>query len=207
MKRTKRWFTALVVLILCFCAGMVAINRWTPKYPERAADGAAWDESWTMLGGALGVEAPGGGFTLLDNNSILTAEDTYLAIWASGDPAPYVNADGDDAELYEAQIYLLLVGCKDEENAAAAQNEWIAREGQTYSILETRTETHNGQDSVVMIYEVTSESNPYARGATAFATHGKYAFTAELACLEDYPGDAGEILGAFLDGFHFNAAL
>ena len=207
MKKTRRWFIALIVLILSFCAGMVALNSWKPKYPERAADGAAWDEGWTILGNALGVEEPGSGFILLDNNSILTANDTYLATWSCGEPAPYVNADGDDADLYEAQLYLLLVGCRDAENAAAAQNDWIAQEGQTYTILETRTETHNGQDYVVMIYEVASETNPYARGATAFAARGNYALTAELTCLENYPGDAAEILGAFLDGFHFNAEI
>ena len=203
MKKLRRWLIAFCVLLIAFSAALIALNSWKPTYPERAADGAAWDESWTMLGGTLGVEAVGGGFTLLDNNSILTADDTYLATWTSGEPTAYVNADGDDAELYEAQIFLLLVGCRDAENAAIAQNEWIEREEQTYDILETRTEAHNGQDYTVMRYEVASESNPYARGATAFATHGSYALTAELTCLEEYPGDAAEILGTFLDGFHF----
>ena len=207
MKRTKRWLIALIAVILIFCAGMIALNSWKPKYPEQAADGAAWDESWTILGNALGVEDPGEGFALLDNNSILTADDTYLATWASGEPEPYVNADGDDAELYEAQLYLLLVGCKDAENAAIAQSDWIAREEQTYNILEARTETHNGQDYTVMIYEVASESNPYARGATAFATRGKYALTAELTCVDEFTGDAAAILGAFLDGFHYNSNI
>ena len=206
MKRTKRWLIALCVLIICFCAGMIALNSWKPAYPERAADGVAWDENWTILGNALGVEEPDG-FALLDNNSILTADDTYLATWASGEPTPFINADGDDAELYEAQLYLLLMGCKDSENAAAAQNEWIARESETYSITQTRTESHNGQDYIILLYEVASESNPYARGATAFATRGNYALTAEITCLEDYPGDAADILGKFLDGFHYNEEI
>ena len=206
MKR-KRWLIPLFALIICFCAALIALNCWSPELPERAVDGAAWDESWTMLGSALGVEEPGAGFTLLDNNSVLTANDTYLASWASGEPSPYVNADGDDADLYEAQLYLLLVGCKDAENAAAAQSEWIAREDQTYSVLETRTETHNGQDYLILTYEVTSDDNPYARGATAFATYQNYALTAELTCLDSYAGDAAAILGSFLDGFHYNSAI
>lgn len=206
MKR-KRWLIPLFLLILCVSTGLILLNRWSPTYPERAVDGAAWDENWTMLGTALGVEEPGGGFALLDNNSILTADDTYLASWASGEPSAYVNADGDEADLYEAQLFLLLVGCKDAENAAAAQNEWIAREGQTYDVLDTHTETHNGQNYLILTYAVPSEDNPYARGATAFATYKNYALTAEITCLDSYAGDAAAILGAFLDGFHYNGSI
>ena len=207
MKKSKRWLIVLFILILCFCAALVALNRWNPRLPERAADGSAWDARWTMLGSALGVEEPGSGFTLRDNNSILTANDTYLCTWISGEPAPYVNADGDDTELYEAELYLLLVGCKDEANAATARDEWLAQEERTYNILEKRTETHNDVDYTLLIYEVASDTNPYARGATAFGTYKNYALSAELACLDEYAGDAPAILGAFLDGFHYNAAI
>ena len=207
MKKRKRWLIPLFALIICFCAALIALNHWKPKYPDRAADGATWSEDWTILGSALGVEAPGNGFTLLDNNSILTADDTYLASWTSGEPMPYVNADGDDAELYEAQLYLLLVGCKDAENAAIARDEWLEQEERTYDVLETRAEVHNDQEYTILIYEVASDANPYARGATAFGTRDNYALTAELTCREDYSGDAAAILGAFLDGFHFNAEI
>ena len=207
MKKRRLWFIPLSILIICACAAAVMLNSWKPKYPDRAADGAAWSEDWTILGNALGVEEPGSGFALLDNNSILTADDTYLATWASGEPSPYVNADGDDAELYEAQLYLLLVGCKDAENASIAMNEWLDQEERTYNVLETRAESHNGQDYTVITYEVASDTNPYGRGATAFGIYKNYALTAELTCLEDYSGDAAAILGAFLDGFHYNAEI
>lgn len=207
MKRRRRWLILLAALILCTCVGAAMLHRWQPRLPERAADGSAWDESWTTLGAALGVEAPGGGFALLDNNSVLTAEDTYLATWASGAPAPYVNAGGEEVELYEAQLYLLLQGCRDAENARMALDEWSAREEATYRVVETRTETHNGQEYEIAVYEVASEDNPYARGATAFAARANYALTAELACTDTYAGDAAALLGAFLDGFHYSAAL
>ena len=207
MKKRRLWLIPLFVLILGVCVAMIALDNWKPKYPDFAADGAAWSEDWTILGSALGVEEPGDGFVLLDNNSILTADDTYLASWASGEPTAYVNADGDDAELYEAQLYLLLVGCKDAENASIARDEWRKQEESTYNVLETRAEIHNGQEYTILIYEVASDANPYARGATAFGTRNNYALTAELTCREDYSGDAVAILGAFLDGFHYNADL
>lgn len=207
MKRRKMWFILFGLVIACACGFALMVSRWQPKLPERAADGAAWDESWVTLGSALGAEEPGNGFTLEDNNSILTADDTFLARWSGGGTVPYADEDGEESELPEAQLYLLLQGCRDAENAEIAIREWTEREENTYDVRETRTETHGDQDYSILIYDVTSEDNPYARGATAFARRGNYALTAELTCAEGYGGDAAAILGEFLDGFHYNAAL
>ena len=207
MKRRKYWLIALAALIACVGIGAAQLHRWQPKLPERAADGAAWNEGWVTLGSVLGVEEPGNGLALVDNNSILTADDTYLASWASAQTVPYANEDGEADELPEAQLYLLAQGCKDAANAAIALDEWIARERDTYDVLETRAEVHNDQEYTILIYEVASDENPYARGATAFATRQNYALTAELTCVDGYAGDAAAMLGAFLDGFHYNAAI
>ena len=207
MKRRKMWMILFCLVIACACAAALMLNRWQPKLPERAADGAAWDENWVTLSDALGVEAPGNGFALMDNNSILTAEDTFLASWSGGGTIPYVDEDGEESELPEAQIYLLLQGCKDAENAQKAIDEWVAREESIYGVQETYPETHGDQEYSIYVYEVTSEDNPYARGATAFAVRANYALTAELTCAEGYDGDAAAILSEFLDGFHYNAAL
>ena len=56
MKRRKYWFIALAALIACVGIGAVQLHRWQPKLPERAADGAAWNEGWVTLGSVLGVE-------------------------------------------------------------------------------------------------------------------------------------------------------
>ena len=125
---------------------VLLLNSFEAKYPSQAVDGTAWDENWTMLGAALGVEEPGNGFVLLDNNTALAADDTYLATWASGEAIPYVTADGDDTEIYEAQIYLLLMGCKDRDSAQVNVDNWISRTGGTYTVTDTRAETRNGQE-------------------------------------------------------------
>ena len=196
------------VLIFAGAGALVLIlNSFEAEYPSRAADGAPWDESWVMLGSALGVEEPGNGLVLLDNNTALAADDTFLATWASGDPIPYVNADGDDAEIYEAQVYLLLMGCKDHENAAKNVESWIARTGETYAVTDTRAELCNGQEYTLLIYECSSDANPYGRGASAFAVFENYAVSVELNCLEEYPGDEAAILAAFLSGCHYSADL
>ena len=204
MRLVKR-FVPLVILILAFGAFLLFLNRHEARYPDRAADGAAWDETWTILGSALGVEEPGNGLALLDNNAALTYQDIYYATWAIGEPSAYVNAEEDEVDLYPAQLYLLLQGCKDAENARKAIDEWSGLQKETYSILETRTETYNGQEYTVYIYETGSDTNPYARGASAFAVRGHYALNAELSCQASFEGDSEAILAEFLKGCHFNA--
>ena len=192
----------LVMLALAF--GLTAMCGCA-KYPSQAADGNPWDMDWTMLGSVLGVEEPEHGLVLLDNNTALAANDTYLATWASGEAIPYVNADGDGAELYEAQIYLLLMGCKDQESARKNVDGWIARTGETYTVTDTRSETFNGQEYTVLAYTCGSDTNPYSRGISAFAVFQNYAVSVELNCLEEYTGDEAAILTAFLTGCHYSA--
>lgn len=196
MKKLLSLFLALAgLLTLAGCA----------SYPDKAIDGTQWEESWEMLGSVLGVEAPGHGLTLLANNVVLAGDDTYYATWTVGEPTDYVNEDGDDTDLYEAELYLLLYGCADEENAEDASAEWMARETGTYTITETRTETYNGQEYTVLVYQCGSDTNPYSRGISAFGIYENYVVVAELACLDSFPGDEQEILSDFLTGCHYSA--
>lgn len=204
MKIVKR-FAPLLILFIVFGAFLLFLSRHEARYPTQAADGMAWDKEWTILGSTLGVEEPGNSLTLLDNNAALTYQDIYYATWAIGEPTSYVNDEDDEVDLYPAQLYLLLQGCKDEENAQMAVNEWSGLQQKTYSILESGTETYNGQEYTVYHYEISSETNPYARGVSAFAVYGRYAFSAELSCQDSFNGDEEAILAQFLEGCHFNA--
>ena len=185
-----------LLLVLTGCGG----------YPDRAEDGTAWDPNWEMLGRVLGVEAPGNGFTLLENNVVLGADDTWYAAWTAGAPEPYINEDGKDTDLYPAQIYLLLYGCENEDRAAQAAGDWMRREGESYLVRETRSETYNGQAYTVLVYEVTSETNPYQRGVSAFTVFHNYVAVAELTCVESYAGDVQRQMADFLSGCHYSAA-
>lgn len=194
MKKSLCLFLLLCLLCLGGCT----------QYPDRAADGAEWDKNWTMLGSVLGVEEPGDGLTLQNNNSVLTGDDLYYAAWVVGEPTVYTNEDGKDVDVYDAQLYLLLAGCSDEEYAKQNMADWMAREEETYTLTETRTETRNGQEYTLLLYECGSETNPYSRGISAFTTYGNYALSAELACRESYTGAEAEVLLRFLDGCHFS---
>ncbi len=193
----------LIILALIVLGNVVDFS----DYPSAAADGAAWDENWEMLGKAVGVEAPGDGLTLQANNSVLAGEDTYYASWTTGEPSPYVNEDGDEVDLYPAQLYLLIYGCADEAAAQTTCEEFLGRERQTYTVETERSASHNGQAYTVLDYTCGSDTNPYARGCAAFTVYGNYVLVAELACQDSFTGDVAEILSNFLDGVHYSADL
>lgn len=177
------------------------------KYPTQTAEGTAWDRNWTILGTILGIEEPGNGFVLQDNNTALNYKDIYYATWTSGEPSPYTNEDGEEVDLYEAQIYLLIYGCKDQENAEIALKEWTEREEELYQSISAETQTINDQEYTLYSYEISSDTNPFSRGISAFAVRGNYAISAELTCQADYQGNVSELLTSFLNGCHYSADL
>lgn len=197
----KQWKYEVALLLM---AGLLGLSGCA-QYPERADDGTPWDHSWTMLGSVLGAEEPGNGFSLLDNYSVLTGEDIYYAAWVAGEPTDYTNEDGEEVEVYDAQLYLLAAGCADEAYASENREAWIARQQETYKVTDTWSETRNGQEYTLLAYVCGSETNPYNRGISAFAVYGTYAVSAELACQQDFAGQEREILLQFLDGCHYSS--
>ena len=196
-------FPFALILALIAAGSLVDFSQ----YPSAAADGAAWDKNWEMMAKAVGIEAPGGGLTLLTNNSALAGEDTYYATWTAGEPAPYTNADGVEVDLYPAQLYVLLYGCADQAAAESACADFLAREQETYTVQDQRTEEHNAQRYTVLDYTGGSAGNPYGRGSSAFAVRGNYVLVAELLAQDSFDGDVSRMLSAFLDGVHYSADL
>lgn len=196
-------FPFALILALIAAGSLVDFSQ----YPSAAADGAAWDKNWEMMAKVVGIEAPGGGLTLLTNNSVLAGEDTYYASWTVDEPSPYTNADGDEVNLYPAQLYVLLYGCADQAAAESACAGFLAREQQTYTVHSQRTEEHNAQRYTVLDYTGGSAGNPYGRGSSAFAVRGNYVLVAELLAQDGFDGDVSRMLSAFLDGVHYSADL
>ncbi len=197
----QKWLI-IPIIILFFVAVALLIPRFS-KVPAMDDAGLRWDESWEMLGTVLGVEAPGNGFVLLNNDTILAGNDTFYASWVAGESRDYTNANGKRVELYPAQIYLLLYGCGDADQAAEACSDWMFREEHIYDVRDRREEIRNGQDFSLLIYDCGSVTNPYSRGISAFGRFGNYVIVAELACTADYSGDEQRFLLHFLDGFHY----
>ncbi len=191
--------------ICCLAALCLLLAGCAQSAPEQAADGAAWDESWTTLGGVLGVEAPGHDLTLQDNKDALSIAGMYLASWTIGEGAPYTNEDGDEVVLYPAQLDVLVYGRKDSAAARQAAEDWTARQAKTYDVTDSGQQTCNGQDYAVFAYTCKSDSNPYARGVSAFGTYKNCAVSVELNCLDSFTEDERTILTDFLNGCHYAA--
>lgn len=195
MRRTALWLlAAILTLVLTGCGA--------PPAPERAADGADWDEEWVTVGGVMGVDTPEG-MTARENNEALAASGMYYATWSIGEGEPYTNADGDEATLYDAQVYLLLGGYKSEEEARDTLAQWQEMAQAQYAVDETWEETYNGRDFRVITHTFDSGGNPYACGASAFGTYRNYAVSVELACREEFGGGAGALLARFLGNCHY----
>ena len=199
----QKWL--IIPIIVALIVGVALLIPRLSRYPSQADDGAAWDRSWEMLGTVLGVEAPGNGLKLLNNDTALAGDDTYYASWVSGEATDYTNAEGKHVDLYPAQIYLLLYGCADEAVAAEAKADWMAREEETYAVRERREETYNGQSYSLLLYDCGSDTNPYSRGISAFSTLGNYTVIAELTCTDAFEGDEQALLAGFLNGCHYGS--
>lgn len=192
--------TAVCLLIAALCLGLTGCAALPT--PERAADGAAWSEEWVTVGGVVGVDTPDG-MTSRENNEALAAKGMYYAAWSVGEGEPYTNAEGEEATLYDAQVYLLLGGCKSGEEAQDTMAQWLEMAQAQYAVSGTAEAAHNGQTFSLITYTFDGEANPYARGASAFGVYRNYAISVELACREGFDGDAEELLAQFLDNCHY----
>lgn len=192
--------TAVYLLIAALCLGLAGCAA--APTPEQAADGAAWSEGWVTVGGVVGVDTPDG-MTSRENNEALAAKGMYYAAWSMGEGEPYTNEDGAEATLYDAQAYLLLGGCKSEEEAQDTMAQWLEMAREQYAISGTAEAEHNGQAFNLITYTFDGEASPYARGTSAFGVYRNYAISVELVCREGFDGDVGELLAQFLDNCHY----
>lgn len=194
-------------ILLAAAALGLALLAGCSAPPAQAADGTAWSEDWATLGSVLGAEAPENGLVLQDNNTALAAADMYYAFWTAGEPAAYINEDGDEVQLYAARLDLLVCGCKSADEARKTLAEWQARQQEPYTVGAARTECYNGQEYTVAAHTCDSDTNPYSRGVSAFAVVGSYAVSAELNCQAEFAGDEQALLAEFLEHCHYNAKL
>lgn len=190
-------------IILCLC-GLLCLTGCGAPTPDTAADGSAWDESWVTVGNVIGVETLEG-MTFRENSDALSAKGMYYATWSIGEAVSIVNENGEDAQIYDAQVYLLLAGYDDTSKAEQAAAEWLDMAAGQYAVETTTAETLAGQAFTVITYTYTSETNPYAQGASAFGTYGNFAVSVELSCQEGFDGSALEILADFLEHCHYAA--
>lgn len=184
-------FALLAVLALTGCA-----DSSVERHPD-------WDESWVRIAEYIGVE-PLEGFVLSESNDVLSMSGIYYAAWTAGDGQDFVNADGDEATVYDAQIYVLLEECRAPEAAEEAVGAWIAREKSSYGAGESYTKSFGDQEFDILPLVSGREGNPYTHGTAAFAVRDKWAVSVELVCADSFEKEPQPLLEQFLAGFHYS---
>ena len=183
---------ALIVLAL----PLSGCGRQEDKHPE-------WPEDWTRFDDLMAIESPED-FCLGEYNDALAVNAIWYAVWNCGtDPQTITNAEGQEAAVYDAQIFLVLKGFGSEEDAKTSVDDWIEREAESYEVGELRALSSAGQSFSARPLLAAKAENPYSHGASAFAVRGKLAISAELLCAEGFEGDPEAILEQFLNGFHY----
>lgn len=191
MKKRLLCTALMIVLLLSGCS---AAQKEVP---------ADWEESWTVVAPLLAVE-PLNDFRLNESNDALYASGIYYATWVTGESRPHTNEDGEAAEIFDGQIYVLVQKFQNADSAKSCVGQWTAREKQNYAFGEEFEVTCGDQEFTVLPLLSGSQSNPYSSGAAAFAVRGNWAICVEFLCSDGYETDAQETLEAFLSGFHYS---
>ena len=143
-------------------------------------------------------------FEIGEYNAALTASGFYYATWVTGSPTDYTNSDGDEAKLYDAQVYMVVYEGTDPDDAASKAAGWLEAARQSYRISETSTQTlgdgitPDDAECTVLAYTNEEASNPFAAGASAFFSSGKTAVCVEAVHTSGWNGDPGAVLDKFL---------
>lgn len=164
---------------------------------------ADWEEDWTVVCPMLAAE-PLDGFTLYEQNDALYLSGIYYATWITGEAHSHANEDGEEAEAFDAQIYVIVQEYRSGDSANSGIAQWLTREKQTYETGEVSSITCAGQEYTLLPLIRGNEANPYSHGTAAFAVRGNWAFCVEFLGADGYESDAAQTLEAFLNGFHFS---
>ena len=189
MKRT-------VLILLCAAVLLSGCAR-EPAYP------ADWLPEWTVICPLLAAE-PVEGYELLETNDALAAEGIYYAAWSSGEARAHTNEDGEEAKVYDAQIYLIVKQCRSAEKAEEETHKWQGLERENYTLGPERTMEPSGQKFTAVPLLQGKQTNPYSFGMAAFAVRGDWAICVELVCVRGHEEDPGAVMEAFLKGLHYS---
>lgn len=189
MKR-RAMILFLILMLLTACAQEPAVDA----HPE-------WNAYPIRFGDMLAAETIEG-FELNESNDVMSIAGLWYATWTAGEGEQIENAQGREATVYDAQIYLLL---KEGQTVKGSENDvadWIEREKGAYETTES-TVTVNGYEYRILHLQKGGEENPYHHGTAAFLLIGANAVTVEVLAKEGYEGDTEAILLQFLNHLHF----
>lgn len=185
-----------LTILLIALALLIGCTKEAPvdEHPE-------WNEYPVRFGNVLAAETIDG-FTLNETNDVMSIAGLWYATWTAGEGTEIKNAQGKDAAVFDAQIYLLLKEGQTEKGTEADVKDWIKRETDAYETTET-TVTVNGRQYRVLHLLSSGDGNPYHHGEAAFLQFGANAVTVEVLAKEDFSGNTEDVLMQFLSKLHY----
>lgn len=186
-----------IICILIFFSGCSA------SFPSSTKD-LTLQDGQIHIGKNIRIDEPEN-LILLDNKDVLAADGLYYATWVDGNSSPYENSDGENVELYEAQLYVLTSETPSEDAAEKDCAAWLSAAKENYNIYSEKTITCNNQTYTLIEYNCVGGTNPYDHGISAFGTFDVNAVCIEFTCLEKYGMELEPILTEFLNGCHYGA--
>lgn len=193
-KLTAIILCAALMLTLTGCLGDGSVKK-----PSVMADGTRWDNSWTGMGGYLGVEQPEGDFLQLTSNGDLDGVDLHYATWIAGEETELE----DGAYAYDCQLYLMTEDCGISEDAMDTLQLWREQIGEGFSVTEERTFSANGVDFTLVFYDCLEADSHFASGVTAMGVWKSIVIVADLGKTADFDLDLAATIEDFLNGFHY----
>lgn len=164
---------------------------------------ASWESDWTVICPVLAAE-PFDGYTLHEKNDALYLSGIYYATWVTGSAQSHINEDGEEAEIFDAQIYVIVQEYRDSDSAKSGLSQWITWEKQTFEAGDSFEADCGGQTYSILPLHRSAETNPYSHGAAAFTAWNNWAICVEFLGTDDYDAEIAHQLEAFLNGFHFS---
>lgn len=198
--KLSRLFSLLITIIMLTGCSVIS-SALNEKDTENT-----WETSdYVKIGDVLTVQKSDDRLALLDNKDALSTDGLFYCTWTIGSSEPYENSEGDTVDLYDAQLYLLLGEFVSSQKAQENMNDWLASAKKNYELINEKQIICNEQTYTLITYIYVKESNPYARGASAFGVYEGSAVCIELACRDNFTDDPESILTDFLNNCAYNS--
>lgn len=202
--KSKNGMTVKILICIAIAALFSLAGYCYVSFPMGEAPEDTWSESgYLKVGHNLIIQNADDRLTLLDSKDVLAANGLYYAAWTIGGSELYENSEGAAVDLYDAQLYLVLGEHKDAEEADKDVVKWLDAARGNYEILAEEDMECNGQTYHLLTYNCASESNPYARGISAFGAYDNTSVCIELTCRENFKEELETVLIPFLNHCSF----
>ena len=189
MKKTAVLLLVSAALLLCGCG-------------QKTQSVSVADDGYISVENLLTAKTPEG-FVLSESNEALAFSGIYYFTWTSGEGENITNAAGDDAVVYDCQIYMLAALCGGQEYVQSSIAGWKELESENYDASPLQLEGAHGSVYDCLMLNPVKDDSPFAEGAALFIEGSNVAVSVEIFRTEAYEGDISALLRSFAEGIVF----